>query len=285
MSRKPTLYIAYGSNLNLEQMSYRCPTAEVAGTAQLQGYEMLFRGGSVRGGRGAVATVEPKEDASVPVLLWNIREKDEQALDRYEGYPHFYRKEQMEVELNGQSVSAMVYVMNPGHELGLPGSGYYQTIAEGYESAGFDLAVLDAAMEESYNRALREERESVQAFDENQLSLFREEPEMEQSEFACDLEAMVSYPSPEKTLEWELFTHTAGEAFGPGEENRLLYCDELLSEMSEVLDEFGQDIVDQLYQTGGLDYLDLHGAAEYLQQGGDPDMLEDLSGSGQFMRL
>lgn len=285
MSRKPTLYIAYGSNLNLEQMSYRCPTAEVAGTAQLQGYEMLFRGGSVRGGRGAVATVEPKKDASVPVLLWNIREKDEQALDRYEGYPHFYRKEQMEVELNGRSVSAMVYVMNPGHELGLPGHSYYQTIAEGYESAGFDLAVLDAAVEESYNRALREERESVQAFDENQLSLFGEEPEMEQSEFACDLEAMVSNPSPEKTREWELFTHAAGEAFGPGEENRLLYCDELLSEMSEVLDEFGQGIVDQLYRTGGMDYLDLHGAAEYLQQGGDPDILEDLSGSGHFMRL
>lgn len=283
--KKPALYIAYGSNLNLKQMAHRCPTARTAGIAHLQNYELLFRGASVRGGRGAVATVEPKAGTSVPILLWKIREKDEQALDRYEGFPHFYHKEQMDVELNGQSVSAMVYVMNPGHELGLPGSSYYQTIAEGYKSAGFDLAVLDAAVEESYNRALREEREFVQAFDENQLTLFGEEQEMKQSEFACKLETMVENPSPEKTLEWERFTHTAGEVFGPGEENRLLYCDELLSEMIDVLDEFGQDIVDQLYQTGGMDYLDLHRAAEYLRQGGDPNMLEDLSGSGRFIHL
>ncbi len=83
MSRKPTLYIAYGSNLNLPQMAFRCPTAEVAGTSELKDYELLFRGGR----RGAVATVEPKEGSSVPVLLWKIRQKDEEALDRYEGYP------------------------------------------------------------------------------------------------------------------------------------------------------------------------------------------------------
>lgn len=31
MNRKSTLYIAYGSNLNLPQMANRCPTAEVVG--------------------------------------------------------------------------------------------------------------------------------------------------------------------------------------------------------------------------------------------------------------
>ena len=30
---KDRLYIAYGSNLNLEQMKHRCPTAEVVGAA------------------------------------------------------------------------------------------------------------------------------------------------------------------------------------------------------------------------------------------------------------
>ena len=34
MSKKPTLYIAYGSNLNLPQMAFRCPTATVAGTSE-----------------------------------------------------------------------------------------------------------------------------------------------------------------------------------------------------------------------------------------------------------
>ena len=47
------LYFAYGSNINLEQMNWRCPEAEVFGAAVLEGYELLFRGNSSRGG-GAV---------------------------------------------------------------------------------------------------------------------------------------------------------------------------------------------------------------------------------------
>ena len=52
MSRKPTLYIAYGSNLNLPQMAFRCPTAEVVGKSELKDYGLLFRGSRY----GAVAT-------------------------------------------------------------------------------------------------------------------------------------------------------------------------------------------------------------------------------------
>ena len=42
MRKKPKLYMAYGSNLNLYQMAYRCPTAQVAGKAVLKDYELLF---------------------------------------------------------------------------------------------------------------------------------------------------------------------------------------------------------------------------------------------------
>ena len=80
MNRKSTLYIAYGSNLNLPQMANRCPTAEVVGASQLKDYELLFRGSR----RSAVATVEPKEGSTVPVLLWKIQERDEAFLDRCE---------------------------------------------------------------------------------------------------------------------------------------------------------------------------------------------------------
>lgn len=38
----------------------------------------------------------------MPVLLWKIRPQDELSLNRYEGYPNFYRKEMFEVELNGR---------------------------------------------------------------------------------------------------------------------------------------------------------------------------------------
>lgn len=81
MKGKQRLYIAYGSNLNLEQMAFRCPTAKVVGKSELKDYELLFRGGR----RGAVATVEPKAGSTVPVLVWEIQKKDEASLDLYEG--------------------------------------------------------------------------------------------------------------------------------------------------------------------------------------------------------
>ena len=135
---KERLYIAYGSNLNLPQMEHRCPGASVVGTSEVKGYELLFRG---------VATIEPKEAASVPVLLWKISPENEKALDRYEGWPRLYRKEDMEVELEGKTVSAMVYVMNDGRQAAMPSDYYYNVIAEGYRTAGMDEAVLEQALE------------------------------------------------------------------------------------------------------------------------------------------
>jgi hypothetical protein len=67
------LYAAYGSNLNLRQMSIRCPDAIPVGKAMLKGWQLTFRG---------VATLEPKADAETPVGIWRITPKDESALDR-----------------------------------------------------------------------------------------------------------------------------------------------------------------------------------------------------------
>lgn len=154
---KKCLYIAYGSNLNLPQMSRRCPTAQVVGASEVKDYELLFRGG----GHGAVATIEPLQGNSVPVLLWDIKGMDELSLDRYEGFPNFYRKEILDVELNGKMVSAMVYVMTEGYEFGSPSDFYLNTIAEGYKTAGFDTDFLDQAVEKSITLA-REQHENEQ---------------------------------------------------------------------------------------------------------------------------
>ncbi|WP_166083240.1 gamma-glutamylcyclotransferase family protein [Erysipelothrix anatis] len=140
---KNTLYIAYGSNLNLPQMALRCPTAKVIGASEIKDYALVFRGGR----HGAVATIEPCEGVSVPVLLWKITPEDEKALDIYEGFPRFYDKETMELPLDGKTVSAMVYVMTPGHRLGYPSDFYYNTIREGYKTAGFDTAILEQALD------------------------------------------------------------------------------------------------------------------------------------------
>jgi hypothetical protein len=164
MSKK-RLYIAYGSNLNLPQMALRCPTAKPVGTSELKDHELLFRGSR----RGGVATVEPREGSFVPVLVWGIKLKDEIALDRYEGYPNLYGKRMMDIELSGRAVSAMVYVMTPGHNAGFPSQYYLDVIAEGYKSAGFDLAILDAAVDRT-EQIMAEEMERLASELENEQS-------------------------------------------------------------------------------------------------------------------
>ena len=141
MKNTNKLYIAYGSNLNIEQMGFRCPYAVPLGTAALDGYRLMFRGGY-----NAVATVEPMVGGSVPVLIWEITPRDEEALDRYEGWPKLYRKETVTVAFCGKPVEAMVYIMNEVYPYGLPGKYYLGVIKEGYASAGFDTTVLDDAM-------------------------------------------------------------------------------------------------------------------------------------------
>jgi len=141
-------YLAYGSNLNLEQMKHRCPYAIPLGVSDLSGYRLLFRGCN----DSAVATVEPYSAGTVPVLIWEITPRDEESLDRYEGWPYLYRKETVTVTLGGKPIEAMVYIMNEGRPLGLPSEYYLDVILEGYESAGFDNSVVDEAFRVSiYN--------------------------------------------------------------------------------------------------------------------------------------
>ena len=137
MKKTAKYYIAYGSNLNLGQMARRCPTAKVKGTAMLKGYQLTFRG---------VATIDKKMDAETPVGVWEILPADETALDRYEGFPHLYRKEYLNIEVRGEKIRAMIYIMNTGSP-SLPSRGYYETIAEGYDDTGLDKTYLNEALE------------------------------------------------------------------------------------------------------------------------------------------
>ena len=76
-------YIAYGSNLSVRQMAVRCSDAKVAGKAILPDWKLVFK---------VHATIEPCEGSEVPVLIWEISDRDEKYLDAYEGFPSYYVK-------------------------------------------------------------------------------------------------------------------------------------------------------------------------------------------------
>ena len=140
---KKRLYIAYGSNLHLEQMNYRCPTSTVVGKSELVGYKLIFKGAPTN----AYATIEESNGSTVPALVWDIKPQDEHNLDRYEGYPTFYYKKNLVIEVGGAEVEAMVYIMNEKAQIGIPSQRYYKTISIGYETAGFDVTFLEEALE------------------------------------------------------------------------------------------------------------------------------------------
>ena len=146
MARKSNkkLYVAYGSNLHLDQMRHRCPDAKVYGSGVIKNHELTFWGNWSRNG---VATVIPNSGTDVPVGIWEISAADEKNLDVYEGWPHLYRKEDIEVVMSDGSVlTGMVYIMNEsGMRPCYPSDYYFHTIATGYKSFGFDLDILKAA--------------------------------------------------------------------------------------------------------------------------------------------
>ncbi len=139
---KKRLYAAYGSNLNLQQMNYRCPTAQLYRTGLVRDYELQFKGHP----HSAFATIAPKKGASVPVAVWELQPRDERALDQYEGYPRHYFKQDIPVRVGGQDVTAMVYIMNLKMDYGLPSRNYYQTVLEGYKNCGLDSSLLEQAL-------------------------------------------------------------------------------------------------------------------------------------------
>ncbi|MDR2360036.1 MAG: gamma-glutamylcyclotransferase [Oscillospiraceae bacterium] len=142
---KRQYYLAYGSNLNIGQMQFRCPAAEPVGKTLLTGYRLTFCGGN----GSAVANIEPDNESIVPCALWRITAEDERALDGYEGFPYLYHKTTVRVPFGKRKISAMVYVMEDGHPVGMPGRGYLRTILEGYADFELDTFALAEAVRTS----------------------------------------------------------------------------------------------------------------------------------------
>jgi len=144
-------YIAYGSNLNIPQMRMRCPGARIIGTSVLEGWRLLFRGSRT----GSYLTIERQEGASVPVAAWEVSAENEAALDRYEGFPTFYYKKEMELTLKGIRTGKLrrrrvfVYIMHEDRPLGIPTEFYMETCRRGYRNFGFDEAFLERAYADS----------------------------------------------------------------------------------------------------------------------------------------
>lgn len=136
------LYIAYGSNTNHELMASRCPDAEFISTTKIENYRLEFHGKE----SNSYLTIVPDNNSEIEVAVWMISEPDEIALDNYEGFPKLYRKEMLDVSINGTSRPALVYIMNNGAEKTLPSEPYFNCVLDGYVDCGINTEQLFEAM-------------------------------------------------------------------------------------------------------------------------------------------
>jgi hypothetical protein len=136
------IYMAYGSNLNKEMMKDRCPNAEPIGSAFFPDYRLCFKG---------VADMIPAKGFKIAVGLWRLTDACELALDRYEGFPHLYRKNFWKQGDTGNVY--MAYLMNKKH-FGPPSQAYFDCIADGYHDFKIPITHLNDALQHSYDEEM-----------------------------------------------------------------------------------------------------------------------------------
>lgn len=142
-------YISYGSNMNLNQMAWRCPKTKVFGNGKVYGWKLVFNC------HADIIETKNKNDF-VPVVVWKLEDKnDKNCLDRYEGYPSYYTKKTIPVVMDktGKKLNAMVYVMADRRKgIYPPTRDYFECILDGYEDNGINIEPLFEALEECIDK-------------------------------------------------------------------------------------------------------------------------------------
>lgn len=138
------LYFAYGSNLNLAQMRYRCPAARIVGRFTLPNARLVFR---------MVADCIAEEGSECPGGLWEITPECERELDRFEGVTlsgdGSYYKDYFTVTTPEGIHQVLIYRSNSGG-IYPPSENYFRTIEQGYKEFGLPLEALRAARDHAW---------------------------------------------------------------------------------------------------------------------------------------
>lgn len=110
---KKRYYFAFGSNLDNDQMSSRCPHAILVGPAKVHGWRLEFGGFSMRW-RGGTATIAQYPDSETWGAVYEIDNHCVRKLDRFETVKlHFYHHRLLDCHMkDGQVIQAYTYIKN-----------------------------------------------------------------------------------------------------------------------------------------------------------------------------
>ena len=99
-------YLAYGSNMDFNQMDWRCPNSVYFDKVKLNGYRFVLD-------EAGVASIIEDCNSSVECVVWLCPEGDVEILDWYEGVEAgYYEKAYIDIEIDGAIVEMLVYFSN-----------------------------------------------------------------------------------------------------------------------------------------------------------------------------
>jgi gamma-glutamylcyclotransferase (GGCT)/AIG2-like uncharacterized protein YtfP len=130
-------YFSFGMNCNLNEMARRCPTAVSLGAAWIDNYEFVFR---------THADIQKSPGSICYGVLWDISKQDLKSLDALEGYPYYYNRFRVRVNLGDHFVYALTYQMTDQTYIQEPGRGYLEMVTEGYKQNAVPTAQIDQAI-------------------------------------------------------------------------------------------------------------------------------------------
>ena len=154
------LYFAFGSNLSSWRISINVPSAKLQGVALLSDYELRFRSiirePFANVWKGATATIEAKEGATVWGAVWSMDKEQVPALDRQEQC--YQPTEVTVVSSDGERLRCRTYAQtsNPPFDPSVdrPSPQYLQCIIDGAKECNLPesyVAELETVQHNGYS--------------------------------------------------------------------------------------------------------------------------------------
>jgi hypothetical protein len=108
-------YLAYGSNLHPLRLALRVPNSRLLGTVKLDGCRLTFNKRSIDGSSKCNLDFTGKPDHVAHAAVYEVPENEVHHLDTVEGLGDGYFKQQMTIDLNGESLLVFVYLASQSH--------------------------------------------------------------------------------------------------------------------------------------------------------------------------
>ena len=133
-----TLYFAYGSNMNFDQMNIRCPGSEFVSSAYLNGWKYYINGDGYAG-------IEKFDGTLTYGCIWRLSQDHWRSLDQYEAVDEGYytRAEVSAWSQKAQAELKVVVYLSNNQKYGIPSLSYHNSVIEGAQQVGLPRNYID----------------------------------------------------------------------------------------------------------------------------------------------